>query len=398
MTWTAMDDTDAIKVSQLLDLTSQGIRVSDITFARVRQTSDQWLCILSRRERPSKDGFINHAIVVNLKSNHVRSFEMEGLFSAQVNPIKPVIALASKEKIFVVDLNTHECTSWNRFPCEVEYWGWMSKNVVGIIGSKSVYHWNTDTDQLTFMFERHIRLQGNQISGYCSDAKLSWFVIRSLFQEDDGSIGGILQVFSSEYDQSNCIEGHAATIIDHKLVGRETASSLLILVKKVTSKLVKLSVTELGPRNKATSHALISRNESFSWTNHDDIPSLLVCSSNLRLIYLLSKMGYLFVFELETCTPIILHQRICHDIVFQSVLETCTQGVIATSRNGQVLHIEVNDQLKTKSMLPVQINGSVQSRKSIPNSSDVLLSTCGQDHDKDKESSPTLDENEVTRL
>lgn len=390
-----MDDTDSIKVTQLLDLTAQGIRVSDVTFARVRVTSDQWLCVLSRKERASKDGFVNHAVVIDPKTNQVCSFEMEGLISAQVNPIKSVVALTSNEKIFVVDIKSHECIAWNRFPCRVEFWTWLSKNVVGIIGPDSVYHWNIDTDQLTFMFERHLRLSGNQISGYSADSKLSWFVIRSLFMEDDSSIGGMLQVFSSDYGHTTCIEGHAATIIDHKFLGRDCFSNFLIFVKKVTPKLAKLAVTELGPRNKTSSQPMISRMESFPWTNEEDIPSFVVCSTALGLVYLLSKLGSLFIFDLETCSPIILDERICHDIIFQSVLHQPTQGVMVMCRTGHVLLIEGSSDLKSKCLPSSKVNGSPV--KTSISSEGLLLSTSGQVHDKDDESAGS-EENEVTRL
>jgi len=206
-----------------------------------------------------------------------------------------------------------------------------------------------------------------------------------LFCETDGSIGGVIQVFSSEYEHSTCIEGHAATIAHHTFPGRLESSRVLIVAKKLTNKLAKLSITELGPQK---NFPLVSRMESFSWTNHEDIPSLLVCSSGLGMIYLLTKLGSLFVFDFETCAPILLHHRICPDIVFQAVLDTSTQGVIAIARNGQVLKIEVDKSNYNQQQHQLNYNGIEMrdlSQKTCNKSRDKQLTTEKDDNNRNNE-------------
>lgn len=73
-----------------------------------------------------------------------------------------------------------------------------------------------------------------------------------------------------------------------------------------------------------------------------DFPVALVCSPQLGVIYVMSKHGSIYVYELETATSILPKIRISLDIIFDAKLDGETQGVIALVRNGQVLLIDLH--------------------------------------------------------
>lgn len=343
-----MDSTVRTQVTELVQLRNLNVSITDVTWNRLRISSSNWLCVLRRTGKKGK-GVTLKATCINPLSTHIRSFETDGLTSAQVNPERDVIALATRKKIFIVCLERHVCLGWHPLKEDIEFWSWISRNVIVMVGREKVYMWNYSTDMHTTLFNRHARLRNCQVTQCVADSTLSWFALTALYRDKDGSVSGVTQVHSSEYNQSNCIEAHAAAIVDHKLSSRIDPSRFLIISKKCSSFQAKICMCELGPSRNGK--VLISRIESFPWKNEGDIPCHLVCSPR-GLIFLVSKLGSFYAFNLESCTPLILHERICPDIIIGSVLDQDTGGIIVASRNGQILSIDIQfDSKKDKTNL-----------------------------------------------
>lgn len=125
-----------------------------------------------------------------------------------------------------------------------------------------------------------------------------------------------------------------------RATGSAADALFLIVAKKTSHTAGKLSIVELGPNH--VSHTF--RIEQMTWLDihYDmyDFPVKIICSVKLSLVYVVTKLGTLFVYDLESAV-FILSQRIAADIIFEATLDHETQGIIAISRNGQVLLVEL---------------------------------------------------------
>lgn len=203
------------------------------------------------------------------------------------------------------------------------------------------------------------------------DRHQGWHVLQALKSNSDGSITGMVQVYSTAHNHSTVLEAEATTISAIQFAANSYTSTVLILVNKTSATLAKVSVVELGPQ-KPDRNILVNRCESFHWKDSDDIATNIIVSQSLSdgdeinleksarrpsLIYVITKKGMLFVFSSESCCPYILNERVCCDIVFISVQDKKSDGVLAFSRNGQVLsiHAQVNKPLVSKNEVPDQV-------------------------------------------
>ena len=69
----------------------------------------------------------------------------------------------------------------------------------------------------------------------------------------------------------------------------------------------------------------------------------LQVSEKFGVIYVVTKMGLLFVYDLETASAI-YRNRISPDPIFLTVDAPSTGGFYAINRAGQVLHVTINEQ------------------------------------------------------
>jgi len=74
----------------------------------------------------------------------------------------------------------------------------------------------------------------------------------------------------------------------------------------------------------------------------DDFPVSMQISEKYGLIYVVTKLGMLFVYDLETATAV-YRNRISPDPIFLTTSSPTTGGFYAINRRGQVLHANVNE-------------------------------------------------------
>lgn len=325
-----------VDIEELVQLTDLGISLFDIQWSKLRVTSHKWFSVTHRRA----DRWI--CTVYDEACERIRSYEVQGLVSSQVSPKGDQVAFSTPNKIFVRNLTKDPAEPWNRFPNDVtpEYWTWISNDAIALVCSDCVYKWIVRSPVVEPVFDRLPRcLQGQgQVTGCQFDPDYRWAIVTLLRKEQDDTVTGLVQVYSAHHTISNCIEAHAALLTRHKFPGNSDRSQLLIIAKKCTSDSAKISIVDIS-LNKSAGPAV--KSEKFPWTREDDFPSSIVHSESKGLIFLLSKFGTLCVFDIDTCAPLVINERVCTDIVFASVIDATGEGVVAYSRNGQVLRIKV---------------------------------------------------------
>jgi clathrin heavy chain len=84
-----------------------------------------------------------------------------------------------------------------------------------------------------------------------------------------------------------------------------------------------------------------------------DFPILMQASPKYGLVFMITKMGYLFMFETYKGS-LIYRQRITDQLIFTSVRNLTTDGVICISKAGQVLSINVEEANLVKFVMNAQ--------------------------------------------
>jgi clathrin heavy chain len=74
----------------------------------------------------------------------------------------------------------------------------------------------------------------------------------------------------------------------------------------------------------------------------NDFPVTMNASKRHGMVYMISKMGYLYLFDIFSGKPI-YRARITTDTVFATTEHTASGGILGITRKGQLLHISLND-------------------------------------------------------
>ncbi|MCI19140.1 clathrin heavy chain 1-like, partial [Trifolium medium] len=74
----------------------------------------------------------------------------------------------------------------------------------------------------------------------------------------------------------------------------------------------------------------------------DDFPVSMQISNKYGLIYVITKLGLLFVYDMETATAV-YRNRISPDPIFLTAEASSVGGFYAVNRRGQVLLATVNE-------------------------------------------------------
>lgn len=74
----------------------------------------------------------------------------------------------------------------------------------------------------------------------------------------------------------------------------------------------------------------------------NDFPVAMQVSSKFDVIYLITKYGYIHLYDIETATCIYMN-RISGDTIFVTAPHDATGGIIGVNRKGQVLSVSVEE-------------------------------------------------------
>lgn len=285
---------------------------------------------------------------------------------AQISPQLNVIAVSNDHWIAFYSIKTNECLGTLQFPSRCTYWTWIRPDAVAVITENDVHHWSLtvkerDTiyiqngDLLRFIFSIDNDIKQNQIIDYRVDPLFSnWCALTTLFVDDDGEIGGKIQIYSHSYGQSQCIESHSCAFASYQFDDSEHCSTLLITAKRQKDSSWKLHIIELGPipngnlTHKSINQILTAHTERYGANvrgQTEDIPTQIVCDNQIGLIYLLSKYGSFYICDLQTGVPLYydsISDWTDGQAIFSFAYDSTTDSLVAICRNGQVLTIQLS--------------------------------------------------------
>ncbi|EDQ92603.1 uncharacterized protein MONBRDRAFT_19294 [Monosiga brevicollis MX1] len=324
-----------IKFQEMLQLTSMGIDAASISFNTLTMESEKYICV-----REAKAGK-TELVIVDVANKSVER-KPGGADNAIMNPAANIIALKAAKVLQIFNLETKQKLKAHTMVDDVQFWRWVDDNTLGIVTAQSVYHWALEGDSAPVkMFDRHESLNGTQIINYRTDAAKQWLILIGISARDNRVVGS-MQLYSVERKVSQPIEAHAACFTQFKMPGNPHPSNVLCMANRGAAG-AKIHVIEVG--------APAAGNRPFTKCNADiffpqdaagDFPVAMQIGPKYQMAYVITKLGYLHLFDVETASCIFM-KRISAETIFITAPQDSVSGLIGVNRQGQVLSVTVDE-------------------------------------------------------
>ncbi|XP_072934300.1 clathrin heavy chain isoform X3 [Epargyreus clarus] len=332
-----------IRFQEHLQLTNVGINPASISFNTLTMESDKFICV---RE---KVGETSEVVIIDMAdpTNPIR--RPISADSAIMNPASKVIALkgkagveAAQKTLQIFNIEMKSKMKAHTMSEDIVFWKWISLNTLALVTKMSVYHWSMEGDSTPVkMFDRHSSLSDCQIINYRTDAKQQWLLLVGISAQQNRVVGA-MQLYSVERKCSQPIEGHAASFATFKAEGNAEPSTLFCFAVR-TAQGGKLHIIEVG-QTPAGNQPFPKKavDVFFPAEAQNDFPVAMQVSPKYDVIYLITKYGYIHMYDIETGTCIYMN-RISSDTIFVTAPHESTGGIIGVNRKGQVLSVTVEE-------------------------------------------------------
>ncbi|KAL3856703.1 hypothetical protein ACJMK2_011426 [Sinanodonta woodiana] len=334
-----------IRFQEHLQLQNVGINAANIGFSTLTMESDKFICI---RE---KVGDTAQVVIIDMNdtSNPIR--RPISADSAIMNPASKVIALKGSQgagdgntgktlQIFNIEMKSK--MKAHTMADDVVFWKWINVNTVALVTETAVFHWSMEGDsQPQKMFDRHSNLVGCQIINYRTDAKQQWLLLIGISAQQNRVVGA-MQLYSVERKVSQPIEGHAAAFVQFKVDGNPQPSTLFTFAVRGAQG-GKLHIIEVGQAPQGNQPFQKKAVDVFFPPEaQNDFPVAMQVSQKHGVTFLVTKYGYIHLYDVETGACIYMN-RISGDTIFVTAPHESTSGIIGVNRKGQVLSVSVEE-------------------------------------------------------
>lgn len=333
-------------VKEALSLTGMGVAVENISFTHVTMDSDRYLCV-------RETGASNSLLVLDMQQPQSPVRRPIQADSAVMNPARNLLALKAavpgsappQDHLQVFDMDQKSKVKMHQMPERVVFWRWLSPKVMALVTDSAVYKWTMEggaEGKPEKLFDRSANLRDNQIIGCRASDDLQWFVVVGIAPgspETGNLIRGNMQLYSVAQSKSQAIDGHAADITTIK-VGAGTTTVFSFASKKAAADGRVSSMIhsiELGGSTFGKKQGELA----FPAESADDIPIALHVAADLRMAFVVSKGGLLFLVHLDSAA-LICRVRVSADPVFLACPSPQSRGLYALNRRGQLLRISVS--------------------------------------------------------
>ncbi|CAI7842986.1 unnamed protein product, partial [Closterium sp. NIES-53] len=330
-------------------MTNLGVNQQFISFTHVTMESDKYICV--RETAPS-----NSVVIIDMAMPMQPLRRPITADSALMNPESKILALkaliqgTTQDHLQIFNIEAKAKIKSYQMPEQVVYWKWISNKVLGLVTLTSVYHWSIEGEgEPVKMFERTANLNGNQIINYRSDPSGKWLVLIGIAPgapERPQLVKGNMQLFSVDQQKSQALESHAAAFASVKVPGNDTPSLVIAFATKTITGgqlISRLHIIELGAQPGRVPFTKKQADLFFPPDFADDFPVAMQVSAKFGLVYVVTKLGLLFVYDLESATAV-YRNRISPDPIFLAADAPSVGGFYAVNRRGQVLLATVNEQ------------------------------------------------------
>ncbi|KFD72333.1 hypothetical protein M514_11620 [Trichuris suis] len=325
-----------IRFQEHVQLANIGVHSTSVGFATLTMESDKYICI---RE---KVGDSAQVVIIDMSDVNNPIRRPISADSVVMNPASKVIALKAGKTLQIFNIDMKSKVKAHTMTDDVAFWKWINVNTLALVTHSAVYHWSMEGDSMPQkMFERHATLNNSQIINYRADEKCLWLLLIGITAKDNRVVG-TMQLYSVERRVSQPVEGHAGCFVNYKLdINPEPSTLFCFSVKSPTGG--KLHIIEVGnppPKNQPYSKKAID--VFFPTEANNDFPVAMQASKKHGIIYLITKYGYVHLYDVESGTCIYMN-RISNDTIFVTAEYEATGGIIGVNRKGQVLSVSIDE-------------------------------------------------------
>ncbi|KAK0118946.1 hypothetical protein ONS96_012020 [Cadophora gregata f. sp. sojae] len=331
-----------IRFTELLQLTSSSVGVdqASIGFNSCTLESDSFICV-----REQKAGAASpEVVIIELKngSNVIRRPIKAD--SAIMHWTKNIIALKAQSRTLqIFDLGQKQKLKSATMNEDVVFWKWFSETTLGLVTDTAVYHWDVfDPNQASpvEVFKRNQNLTGCQIINYRVSDDGKWMVVVGITQQQ-GRVVGAMQLYSRDRAISQAIEGHAAAFGTLRLEGAPADTKVFTFsVRTATG--AKLHIVEVDHQASNPVFPKKAVDVYFPTEAVNDFPVAMQVSQKYSIIYLVTKYGFIHLYDLESGTCIFMN-RISSETIFITASDAESAGIVGVNRKGQVLSVAVDE-------------------------------------------------------
>ncbi|KAL1229509.1 Clathrin heavy chain [Trichinella spiralis] len=323
-----------IRFQEHAQLQNLGISASNIGFSTVTMESDKYICV------KEKVGDSAQVVVIDLNdiSNPMR--RPISADSVIMNPVSKVLALKAGKMLQVFDIDVKSKVKSCQFSEEVVFWRWLDVNNIALVSPTSVYHWTMESESVPVkMFDRMQSLSDRRIINYKADSKYMWLLLMGI----DSRAVGHMQLYSMERRVSQVIEGQAACFINFKFGKNEEPSTLFSFASRQQA-FAKLHIVEVGTASgKNATYTKKVVDLFFPAEGQHDFPIAMQGSEKHGVIFIITKCGYIHVYDVEFAVCIYMN-RISNETIFVTTEYQLTSGILGITTKGQVLSVSIDEQ------------------------------------------------------
>lgn len=335
--------------------------------------SDHYICVRQKVD----DNASPEVIIVDLKNSNNIIRKPIKADSAIMHWYKQIIALKAQQRTLqIFDLGQKAKLKSTIMSEDVVFWKWFNDASLGLVTDTSVYHWNIfDANQAApqKLFDRSSNLQvslqcsgagtvelthiqGCQIINYRVSGDEQWMVVVGISQQQ-GRVVGAMQLYSKARGISQAIEGHAAAFGTIRLDGAPADTKLFTFAVR-TATGAKLHVVEVDHQAPNPQFPKKNVDVYFPPEAVNDFPVAMQVSQKYSVIYLVTKYGFIHLYDLETGTCIFMN-RISGETIFVTAPDESSSGIVGVNRKGQVLSVAVDESTIVPYLLQNPANGEL---------------------------------------
>jgi clathrin heavy chain len=159
--------------------------------------------------------------------------------------------------------------------------------------------------------------------------------------QQQGRVVGAMQLYSKDRGISQAIEGHAAAFGTLRLEGAPADTKVFTFAVR-TATGAKLHVVEVDHQASNPAFPKKAVDVYFPAEAVNDFPVAMQVSQKYSVIYLVTKYGFIHLYDLETGACIFMN-RISSETIFITAPDAESSGLIGVNRKGQVLSVSVDE-------------------------------------------------------
>jgi clathrin heavy chain len=195
------------------------------------------------------------------------------------------------------------------------------------------------------------------------------------FHSRQGPVGGAMQLYSRDRGISQVIDGHAAAFGTLLLEGASTDTKLFTFTLRTPTG-TKLHIVEIDHQDSNPTFTKKVVEVYFPSEAVNDLPAALQVSQRYGVIYLVTKYGFIHLYDLETLTCIYM-DRLSRETIFITAPDSTSSGIVGVNQKGQVLSVVVDEATIIPYLLQKPANSALAvklaSRASLPGADDWYL-------------------------